>query len=257
MKRASKPPVYSQHSSGQARCRIDGEVRYLGTFGSAGSHETYAPILQDWQRSNEWAPRELTVRALAVLFMKFSCQHYRTTRGKETGEAQNDRDALKLTMAMYGSLPASQFSPLKLKAIRERMIADGLARSTINGQFRRLKAVWSWAVSEELIRADLLIGIRTVKGLQRGRTAAREAKPVALWRSRSSVAPRDTWGNVFAAAGPEAGHDSPETSAVVEYRSVRSVIGCDWPSLPSLAPQIGGPPLRRAICSEERLGSAD
>ena len=32
MKRSSKPPRYSRHSSGQARCRVNGRVVYLGEY---------------------------------------------------------------------------------------------------------------------------------------------------------------------------------------------------------------------------------
>ena len=86
-----------------------------------------------------------------MVFLKHADQHYRTTSGQPTGEAQNFRDALRLLIAMFGGLPASQFSPLKLKAVRERMIEAGLARSTINHRVGRIVHLFKWAVANELV----------------------------------------------------------------------------------------------------------
>jgi hypothetical protein len=67
---------------------------------------------------------------------------------------------------------------LKLKALQTRMIAEGLARGVINSRIGRINFVFSWAVSEEMAPPSLAHALSTVRGLQRGRTDARETEPI-------------------------------------------------------------------------------
>ena len=53
-----------------------------------------------------------------------------------------------------------------------------LSRSVINNRVNRIKRVFKWAVSEELIPTRIYEGLRTVAGLRYGRTTARETEPV-------------------------------------------------------------------------------
>ena len=58
------------------------------------------------------------------------------------------------------------------------MVTTGLSRGVINSRIGRIKRVFRWAVSEQLAPPSLVVALDTVMGLQRGRTAARETKPV-------------------------------------------------------------------------------
>jgi integrase len=73
---------------------------------------------------------------------------------------------------------AREFSPLKLKAVRQSMIESGLARTTINQRIGRIVHIFKWAASEELVSAQVHQTLKTVSGLQKGRTQARESEPV-------------------------------------------------------------------------------
>src|SRR5205814_939036 len=79
---------------------------------------------------------------------------------------------------LYGRIRAEEFGPLKLKAIREEMIKKDWSRLTINGRIHRIRKMFSWAVENELLSAEKLEALRAVQGLKRGRSSAREAKPV-------------------------------------------------------------------------------
>ena len=118
MKRSSKPPRYTRHSSGQARCRINGQAVYVGEYGSEASHAEYARILAEWQNEREGAPKALTIRALCCLYMRHCKTHY-VKNGRQTSEVQTVRDALKRLIRTFGRLTASEFSPLKFKRLRE------------------------------------------------------------------------------------------------------------------------------------------
>jgi hypothetical protein len=65
-----------------------------------------------------------------------------------------------------------------LKAVREKMIAEGLSRTTVNGHVARIRQMFRWAVSEELAGATILPGLQAVRDLQPRRSEAREPEPV-------------------------------------------------------------------------------
>jgi integrase len=58
------------------------------------------------------------------------------------------------------------------------MIDSGLCRNTINQRIGRIVHVFKWAASEELVPASVHQALKTVSGLQKGRTEARESEPV-------------------------------------------------------------------------------
>ena len=58
------------------------------------------------------------------------------------------------------------------------MIAHGLARRTINQHCSRIRRLFRWGVSEELLPVTTWQVLGTIQGLQRGRTTARETAPI-------------------------------------------------------------------------------
>lgn len=53
-----------------------------------------------------------------------------------------------------------------------------LSRGVINNRINRIKRIFKWAVSEELIPPSVYEGPRSVRGLVYGRNQARETEPV-------------------------------------------------------------------------------
>jgi integrase len=78
----------------------------------------------------------------------------------------------------YADVPAASFSPLDLKAIRQRFIDAGLVRNTCNQHVARIKRVFAWATEEEMIPATVFYALQAVKGLKKGRTPAIDRPPV-------------------------------------------------------------------------------
>ena len=58
------------------------------------------------------------------------------------------------------------------------MIDVGLSRTTINQRVGRIVRVFKWAASEELVPAAVHQALKTVSGLPKGRSEAKEPKPV-------------------------------------------------------------------------------
>jgi integrase len=103
---------------------------------------------------------------------------YYLKEGRPTIEPTNIRIVLRLVRKLYGRTPANAFGPLALKAVREEMIRAENCRSEINRRVGRIVRMFKWGVSEELIPASVYEALRTVSGLRKGRSAAREKPPV-------------------------------------------------------------------------------
>lgn len=165
---------------------IDGTQHYLGKYGSPESVAEYNRLIQEWLARGPSRPAPsipgggpLSVNELILSFLAgHAVLHYRHADGTPTGEVANFRDSFRPLKELYGRTPASEFSPLKLKAVRERMIDSDLARSTINQRVGRIVRLFKWAVENEMVSPEVHHGLKAVSGLIKGRTRARETPPV-------------------------------------------------------------------------------
>jgi integrase len=66
-----------------------------------------------------------------------------------------------------------------LKNVRQAMIEAGRSRKLINKDVNRIRQLFGWAVESELMPVEVHQALRRVKGLRKGRSAARETEPVA------------------------------------------------------------------------------
>jgi integrase len=129
-----------------------------------------------------------TVSQLLESFWTHAQRHYLDPDGKPTNEQSEYKLAMRPVRHLYGNLPAEDFSPLKLKAVRQLMVSGyrhptfgrqaPLGRKVINQRVGRIVRVWKWAVSEELVPETTHRALRSVRGLEMGRTETREAEPV-------------------------------------------------------------------------------
>lgn len=187
MPRKSVPSYRLHKASGQARSIVDGKHVYLGKFNSPESRKRYARLLAELSQAHE--PDEVRTSAesgkhsmllvceVLVKYLEFAESYY-DQGGKPGKEFVAMVSAVAPVNDFYGDILANEFGPLKLKAIRQHMADDGLCRTEVNKRVGRIKRVVKWAVSEELVHPSVFEGLRTVTGLQYGRTSARESAPV-------------------------------------------------------------------------------
>ena len=190
-------PAYFRHSSGQARVRLKDAVTgrrqeiLLGKFGSKESRIEYGFAIQRWEAAGRRLVDEpavdLVINEVLARFCEHAEQHYRHPDGSPTGEFANYLDAIRPLKALYGTEQAVAFGPLKLKAIQRYLAESGLARTTINYRVDKIKRIFKWAASEELIPVTVAQALKTVTGLQRGRT--RLKRLVMLSAARSAGRP--------------------------------------------------------------------
>ena len=188
-RKSSSVPAYCLHRhSGKAIVRIAGRDHYLGPHGSPESRAEYDRLIAEWLACGRQSTtsavaaesKSLLVNEVLLAYVEFAEKHYSDGQQVST-EFANLKHAIKPVKQLYGHTAAEHFGPLTLKAIRQRTIeVQKLSRKEINKRIGRIKRVFEWAVSEELIPPSVFEGLRSVDGLRMGRTTARETKPVKL-----------------------------------------------------------------------------
>jgi integrase len=192
MPRHTSIPTYRLHrQSGQAVVTLpDGPGGrrdvLLGKHDTSESRAEYARVLGEWEaagrrlapRSEEGPAPDLTVNELLVQYLRWAEGHYRDAEGAVSRELENVKLALRALCQLYGHTAAPMFGPLALRAVQGEMVKSGLCRGVINARVNRVRRVFKWAASYELVSPSVHEALRTVAGLQRGRSAAREAEPV-------------------------------------------------------------------------------
>lgn len=173
-------PSYRKHkATGQAVVTLSGKDHYLGHHGTAASRAEYDRLVAEWvSRGRQLGGQEegLTVNELILAYWRFAKGYYK--RGSGTGELPCIRDAVRWVKALYGSKPVGDFGPLALKSVRQEMINKGWCRSHINHQMNRIRRMFRWGVSEELVSGEVFHSLQAVPGLRRGMTDIREAEPI-------------------------------------------------------------------------------
>jgi integrase len=186
-------PVYQRHKpSGQARVRLNGRDHYLGTYGSKASREQYDRVIAEWMASGRnplplagtngpagagVTTSGLTVTELIARYWSF-VEGYYCKNGEPSPEQPCIKQALKRLKRLYGPTPAAAFGPLELQAVRQTMIAEGLARRTVNGNTGRIRRCFKWGVAQAIVPPVVFQGLVAVTGLRAGRSEARETDPI-------------------------------------------------------------------------------
>ena len=132
MSKQRRQPGYLHHKArNQAKVIIDGRVHYLGPYDSPESHERYDELIVEWQRNQSVDRYTLTLAELALKYNDH-CKSFYRKNGRPTSEVACVRIALRFAVRHCGAIRARDFGPLKFREVRETMIDQGLARTSIN-----------------------------------------------------------------------------------------------------------------------------
>ena len=188
---ANHVPTYRLHKqSGQAVVTIGGRDKLLGPYDTPASREAYNQRVAEWfavgrspaaleaRQDAAAAPEGVNVEQVIAAFWKHAQTHYRRKDGQATGEAENFLPSLRVLRKLYGTTPAAAFNARALKACRAEMVAADLCRNVVNRRVGRIRQVFKWAADEELVPTPTYDSLRTVTGLQEGRSPARETDDV-------------------------------------------------------------------------------
>jgi len=158
----------------RAFVQIDGKRIYLGPAGAPETEINYHRVLLEHLERRREPTATVTVRELCVAYYRWAQQYYVKPDGKPTSQQDHVRAAIARLRAQAADRPVGEYGPKRLKALQESMVAEGLARSTVNHMTSVVRAVFKWGVSEELVDPKVHQALTAVAGLRRGRSGARE-----------------------------------------------------------------------------------
>lgn len=184
-------PKYRLHKpSGRAvveSLALFGEQRrvYLpGAYGSPESKAAYAALCERVAR-NEAASTSLDAHAkqqhvttVGVLFDAYLPWAEGRYGRSQSSEFWHMLYVWRIIAKTFAMTRCADFGPLALKQCRELMIARGWSRQHTNHQVNRLRRVFRWGVSHELVDVAVLAALREVPGLRRDESSARESEKV-------------------------------------------------------------------------------
>ncbi len=188
MGRNAKPPVYYRQKGPNgvfyARTRVNGQGISLGHYGSPESYAEYEQIIINWRRAQTAKQRKpssanaasLTVADLIARFLVHAESYYRRPDGSIGSEVTSYAQACRPLARLYGRTLAKDFGPLALKSLRQTFIDADRSRGFINQLTNRIRHVFKWGESEELLPPATFHSLETVAGLRYGH--ARESKGV-------------------------------------------------------------------------------
>jgi len=170
-----RTPSFRRHKASNQGCvEIDGRQIYLGRFDLPEMRQRYHQTIQEWIANGyrlPVPPDEVTVVELCAAYWDYAKIQHRKPNGSPTSELPNVRRAIRELRELYGATPVAEFGPLKLKAIRNRLVSAGLCRKTVNRRANTIRRIVKWGVSEAVVPVNIFTALQTVEGLKAERGA--------------------------------------------------------------------------------------
>jgi integrase len=183
-------PNYLLHRpTGQARVIMNGRTIYLGKYGSPESQAKYQQILAHVMAVGDLPviPEESILIANLVAQYIAALRHDNKT---ESNEPDQQERGLRELVLLFGTLPAEDFTPSKLIALRAKWINKPLARATVNMYHSYVIRCFQWGVEQELVPADVWVTLKSVRRVTESKVMKprKLVEPVA-WESVEAIRP--------------------------------------------------------------------
>lgn len=179
--KSPRTPSYRHHNpSNQGFLEIDGKRHYLGRYDLPETKRAYHRLIAEWIAGGYRLPvptDEITVLEVADAYSAFAASYYLDRSGEPSEEVGRIRITLRDVVELYGDVPAVQFGPNALRAVRQRWIARNVAISTINGYAGVVKRMFKWATSHEMLPVTVHQALVTLPGLRRGKGQGKDPQP--------------------------------------------------------------------------------
>jgi len=155
---------------GNYACVYYNRKRYrLGIWGSAEAKTAYARFIAKLQSDPVTFETEQRISRGDVLIAELAAEHFKHIQGRMHPAHINHFKVTIGYLDIYGDIAVNEFSPKKLKAVRNQMIKAGtLCRNVINDFIRRIICIFAWGVEEELVQPHIVTALREVKALRKG-----------------------------------------------------------------------------------------
>jgi len=172
-------PTYRYHKSRScAVVRLNGKDHYLGPWESGASKQKYDRLIKQWLANDRSLAEPVPADLRQVITLAEIIEAFWTHAESYYKKAGSWRILLRTLNQMYGDEPAADFGPVKLRAVMQSLVDRGNCRPYVNKNMHRVRRVFKWAASHELIDHMVHDRLRTVEALQKTRTEAPEGRKV-------------------------------------------------------------------------------
>lgn len=179
--RTPRTPSFRLHKpTRQGFAEINGRRHYLGRYDSPEAKRKYHRLIAEWIAGGyrlPVAPQDITLPEVCDAYIAYAKTYYRTPDGRPTSTMAEIRLCADTLLERYGAMPAVEFGPMALRAIRQQWIDRDMSISTINSYCGTIKRMFKWAVSRELVPEETYRALATLEGLRRGRGVGKDPQP--------------------------------------------------------------------------------
>ena len=128
--------------------------------GTPQSEAEYQRLIGEWHANGQTrrrdardaaGPHGLTVAEMLLAYWQWAEGHYRDADGRPGAELENIKLAVRPLRQRYGHTAAAAFGPNALRALQADLARAGLCRTVVNYRVNRIRRVFKWAVSRELV----------------------------------------------------------------------------------------------------------
>ena len=150
---------------------------YLGAWGDPKTQTNYHRLIAEWTSAGYRLPvskDEVCVVEVVSAYLDEYRVQYQDKNGDPSSTYAALRTALDDLLKLYGNIPAIDFGPKALRAVRQIWVDRGLAISTINAYAGHIKRTFKWAASNEMVSVTVYQSLCTLSGLRRGRGVGKD-----------------------------------------------------------------------------------
>ncbi len=162
-------PAYLRHSGGLAKVRINSKAHYLGKYGSPESFAKYHAILAAHAAGTLGQEPicqggEPNIAGLVNSYRFRELDRYR----HNDAEVSRRNQLTEMLIFQYADLPCSEFGPLKLAGIRDKLIQRGNCRRYVNDLIQVMIQIFRHGVAREIVPPETLTALEALPALRRG-----------------------------------------------------------------------------------------
>ena len=187
MSKARKPKYCGPHNpSGKGYAWLNGkQIYFKGRHNSRESLAEYRKFLSE--NFPDLVPYSANRRSVKWVIRKWREEHEGQLKYANMHHYKQCFKVLKEAGVLQ--LEAARFSPKILKVVRNEMIVRGWAMATINERVGRIKTMFKWAASEELVPKDVAAGLYCVSGLRasQGIAPAPRSRRAVSWEEVEAI----------------------------------------------------------------------
>jgi integrase len=173
-KRNSKFPL-TLHKTGQYCKKIRRKIYYFGKDKNRALEKylEVASLLHSGKPSLALSSDKISLRTLCKLYLTH--QDNRVTAGEIKQRQLADQNELltKFVTAIGGNPLVSEITTLDLQNYRAKLIREKKAKNTINNHISAIKAMFNWALENEIVSPSSIPNLKAIKKLQN----SKEEKP--------------------------------------------------------------------------------